>query len=214
MRTWWDEAEAFHLRCGAAACDGGLWNAVARAVATAGLLDLGIDQTTAVSRHRVGRPGGSRAFGLNVIREGDSDWHVLVSPAFDSQTDEQEADLVSDLAYSLGVATDAIGGRSFSYVDGNGFLTADEVDGPLRWVDWLQYFSSAVADRVGRDRLTRMPAFERRDGQNGGVFVRTTRLPYAAYSRRELAGYLGITLRTMRDWNPETRTWSEREWPT
>jgi hypothetical protein len=148
-----------------------------------------------------------------VFEEASVGWHLLISPAFDTATDQDEADALSSFAAKASARTAALVGRSFSYVDTAGYVTPEEVGGDLRWIDWLQYFGPEVVSRFGIERLRLLPAFAIQQLPGGAVFIRATRLPTETFSRKESASILGIALRPLRMWNHESQTWTEREWP-
>ncbi len=211
-RTW-DDASGVHIPLGRTADPAAVWVDVEHAAARAGLSLESSEREPLHERRRYRRPTGLRAFGVSVGREVSAAAQIFILPAFDLATDQTEADAVADFALRLCSLVAPPIARSFSVVMDNGYLLADEFDGPLRWIDWWQYLSAPVVDRVGRSRLQSLDVYQVADGPHNGLVVRATRLPHEPVRRKPLAEHLGIRLKPWRDWHPDTQTWSERAWP-
>jgi hypothetical protein len=217
-RTFWDDAQAFQicLRPGVALSDAKA--AVRRAAKASGLTNEGgrlkgaTKARPGIRQYNYRRTGALRSFGVSFASDPSSS-SILLFPAVDAATDEPEADAVSEFAVHICVQSRAILGRSFSFAASNAAISPDEITGPIRWIDWLQYYSEEVVNRIGRHRLETLAVFRVTSCDDGALFVRATRMPDEHFARRPLAEHMGIALRPFREWHPEIQTWSEREWP-
>ncbi len=210
-RASWSDASGIQFRLATASVPPGVWDGVKASAVTAGL-KRGKADTRGKDRRWYGPGGDRRAFGVSAFAEGTRPT-VAIFPAFDSATDADEADLVAGFAAQLCDRLAPPIARSFSFACGNGNILPEETSGPLLWIDWWQYLGAAIVEAVGRSQLLALDVFEVEAGPYGGVFVRATRSPNEPFNRRPLAAQLGISLKPLREWHPDTQTWSEREWP-
>jgi hypothetical protein len=212
-RSFWDDASGIHIPLGRLADGAGLWTAIERAADGVCFQAEGVKPGRRFERRRFRPSGALRALGVSIDPQHASGAQVTILPAFDMATDTAEADGVTDFALRLCAVLDAPMARSFSTVMPNGYIDPDEIEGPLRWLDWWQYLGAAVVSRIGRAPLKALNVFQVSDGPGEGLVVRVTQSPTEAFRRRPLAEQLGIRLKPWRDWHPDTQTWSEREWP-
>jgi hypothetical protein len=93
-------------------------------------------------------------------------------------------------------------------------LDEAEVEGPVAFVDWIQYWSPSKVARWGLETLTRGP-FARVDAcDNGGAAVWLVRDPLIEpMSRATAAAFLGLTLRNTLRKDDTTGEWLSIPWP-
>jgi hypothetical protein len=110
-------------------------------------------------------------------------------------------------------ATDVELGRS-SAAYCIGYPTPSELDGPLEFVDWIQYWSAPIVARWGLEKLREGP-FHRIDPfPDGAAAVWLAPDPFSpAMSRAAAAEFLGITLRPLVGDHPDTGERVHIPWP-
>ena len=215
-RSFWNDPSGIHVPLWRDADSVLLWEAVEQSAAESGLEALGRVEAGYLAGEAAKnfRPrGGLRAFKVSVYTGEPGRAAVLIFPAFDWATDEQEADAVAVFARHLCEALEPPIARSYDPAGSNGCLEPHEITGALLWIDWWQYLGAPIVERVGRTKLESLEVSEVAALGNGAVVVRARRSPNEPFPRRPLADHLGIQLKPLRMWDPGTRTWSERDWP-
>jgi hypothetical protein len=87
---------------------------------------------------------------------------------------------------------------------GHGFVQESELDGAIAFIDWYQYFSPRVVQRLGRERLLSAPAFRITEDEHGAIVMLLSAGPWEDFSRSRVAAHLGVTLRPVDAFNPVT----------
>jgi hypothetical protein len=155
-----------------------------------------------------------------------SDQHPELSVAFDFQPEHYELSMypleeMDVLAYSqevlvnlwsnTGASLRAALGRTFLEI-GYGTVQVSEIEGPLQFVDWYQYFSQRVVDRWGIRYLRDGPFHRVEEYANGACGIWLAKSPFERLNRRSAAEYLGVTLPKLFGKNPQTGEPMELSW--
>jgi hypothetical protein len=110
-------------------------------------------------------------------------------------------------------ATDVELGRS-SAAFCLGWPELSELDGPLEFVDWIQYWSAPIVARWGLEKLRSGPFHHIDAFPDGAAAVWLAPDPFSpAMSRAAAAEFLGITLRPLVGDHPDTGERVHIPWP-
>jgi hypothetical protein len=93
-----------------------------------------------------------------------------------------------------------------------GTVRPAEIEGPLQFVDWYQYFSPRIVDRWGISYLRKGPFYKVEEYSNGACGIWLTDSPLKQLGRRKAAEYLGIELPKLYVKNPQTGEQVEVPW--
>lgn len=113
----------------------------------------------------------------------------------------------SNVAISLHAAL----GRTFLDI-GYGTIQAGEIDGPLVFVDWYQYYSLHLVERWGMSRLKEGPFYRVDEYPNGACGLWLAPSPFGRLGRLKAAEYLGVQLPKLFGKNPQTGEQMEIPW--
>jgi hypothetical protein len=94
--------------------------------------------------------------------------------------------------------------RSFRSRAGEGLVQDAELEGAIEFIDWYQYFSPRVVERLGRERVMSAPAFKIIENDRGAIVMLLAEGPWQDFSRKRIAAHLGVTLRPCYGRNPAT----------
>ena len=78
---------------------------------------------------------------------------------------------------------------------GEGLVQESEINGPLEFIDWYEYFGPHVVERLGRDLVLSIPAFRITEVARGAIVMLLAARPWEDFSRRHVAAHLGVVLR-------------------
>lgn len=155
-----------------------------------------------------------------------SDHHPELLVAFDFQTErcavsvypleEKEllaygSQLLVRLWSSVAISLHAALGRTFLDI-GFGTIQTGEIDGPLLFVDWYQYYSLHLVERWGLPRLKEGPFYRVDEYPNGACGLWLAPSPLERLGRLKAAEYLGVQLPKLYGKNPQTGEQMEIPW--
>jgi hypothetical protein len=138
-------------------------------------------------------------------------YHAAMSPLAEKEVLGYGLDFLVRFWSNLCLHLDAGLGRT--YREGlYGAVDPSEIAGPLRFVDWYQFFSARIVARWGLDRLRQGPFYRLEEYPGGACGIWLSKSPFESIPRSKAAKYLGIVLPKLYGKNPQTGEPMEISW--
>jgi hypothetical protein len=140
------------------------------------------------------------SFHVDWQKDNCQTWGVVPADAFVALGQDTVGRLFAGIARALEPTL----ARSFNEL-AHGVIKPSELGGALEFLDWFQYLSPAIAERVGLDSLRSLPQASVEVLSSGACFLWLPGSPIDVLSgRKAVAATLGITLRPLVALNPKT----------
>jgi hypothetical protein len=138
-------------------------------------------------------------------------YHAAMTPLVEKEVLVYGLDFLVGFWSGLCLHLDAALGRT--YREGlYGTVDPSEIVGPLRFVDWYQFFSPGIVDRWGLKRLREGPFHTVEEYPSGACGIWLSNSPFERIPRSKAAEYLGVVLPKLYGKNPQTGEPMEISW--
>jgi hypothetical protein len=130
-------------------------------------------------------------------------YEISMYPLEEKEVLDYGAVVLVKLWSSISTSLDAALGRTFLDI-GYGTIQPAEIEGPLQFLDWYQYFPSSVVNRWGISYLRAGPFYKVEEYSNGACGIWLAAFPFERLGRMKAAEYLGVKLPRLYGKNPQT----------